>query len=222
MKIFASTIALLATAVTAQEVCEVATQGEVCVNGGCVDGGCSGVSFFLVSGECSPLFSVCDDGDDSTESSCNASKCTHLVTGDDPVCFTDCVPSCDGKECGEDDCGGFCGACGVGAGCSNFACVTGGQDGGCEAPLNLGNTDTIQVIDTDDRVTVITEGDTTQSLHRETPSCNTLTASPELIYTFEVPAGRTYGYDMQLSGFDTVVQLMKVSAGANLCCMPAY
>jgi hypothetical protein len=53
-------------------------------------------------------------------------------------------------------------------------------------------------------------GDTTQALHFETPSCNTLTASPELIFTFMVPEGKTYGYDMQLSGYDTVIQLMKV------------
>jgi hypothetical protein len=148
MKIFALTIALLASSVKAQELCDVAAQGV------CVDDGCSGVYFLLVSGECSPLFSVCDDRDDTTKRTCSASKCAHLVNGDDPVCFTDCVLSCGGKECGEDDCGGFCGACDIGAGCSKFVCVAGMQDGGCEAPLNLGNTDTVQVIDTTDQTTL--------------------------------------------------------------------
>jgi hypothetical protein len=120
------------------------------------------------------------------------------------------VPDCQNKACGEDGCGGFCGACATGQGCSNYECITGQSDGSCEAPLNLGNTDTTRVIETDDRVTIITVGDTTQALHFETPSCNTLTASPELIFTFVVPEGKTYGYDMQLSGYDTVIQLMKV------------
>jgi hypothetical protein len=75
----------------------------------------------------------------------------------------------------------------------------------------LGNVDEMPIIDLEEggRITVVTTGDTTSSIHIETPSCNTLTASPELVYAFEVPEGKTYGYDMRASGYDTVLQLMK-------------
>jgi hypothetical protein len=33
------------------------------------------------------------------------------------------VPSCDGKECGSDGCGGTCGACGAGASCEAGRCA---------------------------------------------------------------------------------------------------
>ena len=33
-----------------------------------------------------------------------------------------CVPDCENKECGDDGCGGSCGACPNGQGCSNFVC----------------------------------------------------------------------------------------------------
>jgi hypothetical protein len=177
---------------------------------------CAGVSARMLSGTCTPLFFVCEDGDAGTMSSCltATSTCSHQVPAgsDEPKCFTECAPDCENKACGEDGCGGFCGACATGQGCSNYECVTGQSDGSCEAPLNLGNINapTAPVIETDDRVTIITVGDTTQALHFETPSCNTLTASPELIFSFVVPDGKTYGYDMQLSGYDTVIQLMKV------------
>jgi hypothetical protein len=177
---------------------------------------CTGVSRRMLSGDCTPLFFVCEDGDAGTVSSCltETSTCSHQVPegSDEPKCFTDCVPDCENKACGEDNCGGFCGACASGQGCSNYECVTGQSDGSCDAPINLGNVNatTAPVIDMDDRVTIISVGDTTQALHFETPSCNTLTASPELIFSFVVPQGKTYGYDMQLSGYDTVIQLMKV------------
>jgi len=35
-----------------------------------------------------------------------------------------CVPNCDGKQCGSDECGGSCGGCGVGEECIQGLCVT--------------------------------------------------------------------------------------------------
>jgi len=173
---------------------------------------CEGLSVQLVSGECKETFFVCDDGDASTQSSCQSDllRCSHIATDGAPVCFSDCEPSCEGKQCGEDDCGGFCGGCGDGEGCSNFECIAGLAAGSCASPLNLGNQDNETIIDTDTRLTMMTTGDTTQSIHIETPSCNTLTASPELVFKFVVPEGRTFGYDFQVYGYDTVIQLMKV------------
>jgi hypothetical protein len=215
---FVWTVALLASASVVlgqeEELCS-ATNQDVC----------AGVSARMLSGACTPLFFVCEDGDAGTMSSCltATSTCSHQVPAgsDEPKCFTECAPDCENKTCGEDSCGGFCGACATGQGCSNYECVTGQSDGSCEAPLNLGNTNatTAPAIATDDRVTIITVGDTTEALHFETPSCNTLTASPELIFSFVVPEGKTYGYDMQLSGYDTVIQLMKVCMLNHvLCC----
>jgi hypothetical protein len=156
---------------------------------------CGGLMGRELSGNCAAPFFMCEAQSDSVESSCDGInfRCRFSAKDGEPKCSTDCVPDCDGKECGEDGCGGFCGACGDGEGCSNYTCVSGIAAGTCASPFNLGNSDTETVIDTDDRITIITVGDTSQSFHIETPSCNTLTASPEAIYSFSVPPGRTYG-----------------------------
>jgi hypothetical protein len=153
-----------------------------------------GISLPTLSGSCSDRYLLCDDGDDTTESTCVNSYCQHqTIIADAPRCTSDCLPDCDDKECGEDGCSGFCGTCGEGMGCSNYTCVQGAQSGNCDAPLNLGNTDEETVIDTDTRLTLVSVGDTSDAIHFETPSCNTLTASPELVFKFLVPSGRTYG-----------------------------
>ena len=172
---------------------------------------CGGISARTLAGTCLDDFSICDDQDDTTTDVCDGFRCQHTTENGGPVCFAeDCTPDCQGKECGEDDCGGFCGACGEGQGCSDFVCVSGATDGSCEAPLHLGENRTEMFVVTGDRVTVISTGDTSTSIHKLTPSCNTLTASPELIFTFQIPEGQTYGYDMRSYGYDTVLQLMKV------------
>jgi hypothetical protein len=112
------------------------------------------------------------------------------------------------RICGEDGCDGFCGKCPSGIGCSNYTCVTGNAAGSCESPFFLDGADN-GIIDTDTRVTLVSNGDTTQGINQLVPKCNTLTASPEQIFTFTVPANRSYGYDFRSSGYDTVLQLMK-------------
>ena len=59
-------------------------------------------------------------------------------------------------------------------------------------------------------MTIMTTGDTGTTAHVLTPTCNYLTASPELIYKFVIPQGSTYGYDIRAMGYDTVLDLMKV------------
>ena len=39
------------------------------------------------------------------------------------VCEKPCIPSCAGKECGDDGCGGSCGTCPAGMTCKDFRCV---------------------------------------------------------------------------------------------------
>ena len=46
---------------------------------------------------------------------------------------TTCTPSCSGKTCGDDGCGGSCGTCGAGQTCSPAGTCTGG--GGCAHPI---------------------------------------------------------------------------------------
>jgi len=158
---------------------------------------CEGVSVALTSGDCSETFQLCGNRDPNVISQClNGGVCEHIAaSGNNNVCFSDCEPECENKECGEDGCGGFCGSCSEGRGCSNFTCVEGFAAGTCASPFDLDPSIYPSIINiTDDRVTIVTTGDTTQAIHLETPSCNTLTASPELIYKFVVPEGRTYGY----------------------------
>ena len=67
------------------------------------------------------------------------------IDGSDISDITDvCVPDCNGKQCGDDGCGGFCGVCGGNANCSYFQCIcnTGFDncdndwDNGCEVNFN--------------------------------------------------------------------------------------
>ncbi|GAX16047.1 hypothetical protein FisN_20Hh279 [Fistulifera solaris] len=90
-----------------------------------------------------------------------------------------------------------------------YSCVMGVASGSCTDPFNLGNGDVVPVINASERVTITSFGDTSQSIHFDTPSCNTLTSSPEVVFTFEVAVGVRYGYDIRVAGYDTVLQLMK-------------
>jgi hypothetical protein len=61
---------------------------------------------------------------------CEASTC---ILQDD--CQSPCKPECNGKECGDDGCGGQCGDCGTDAVCQDGVCA--GCDQGCE-PFQCG------------------------------------------------------------------------------------
>lgn len=65
----------------------------------------------------------------------NCGNITDPISGDQYVCRWDpwafkyqcmeplpCEPQCDGKECGDDGCGGSCGTCPTGWGCPGFEC----------------------------------------------------------------------------------------------------
>jgi len=63
-----------------------------------------------------PLSGIaCNDGDSGTvNDTCADGMCVGTPT-EGPM---GCVPSCSGKECGDDGCGGSCGTCGLGGGTS--------------------------------------------------------------------------------------------------------
>ncbi len=62
---------------------------------------------------------------DGALSACICSTVTAdvTVTPDVGVGDSDCVPKCDGWECGDDGCGGTCGTCKGGVACLNGACA---------------------------------------------------------------------------------------------------
>jgi len=90
--------------------------GEICVENVCMPGGgdnsCVGLCGGQAPGGCF-CDELCVDHNDCCEDVCAA--CPELSH-----C---CEPSCDGKECGDDGCGGSCGTCDPGFKCEEFACV---------------------------------------------------------------------------------------------------
>jgi hypothetical protein len=66
---------------------------------------------------------------DGALSACICATVTPDATGDTTVtpdaagADSDCVPKCDGWECGDDGCGGTCGSCAGGEPCLNGACT---------------------------------------------------------------------------------------------------
>jgi len=88
-----------------------------CVGNECGDDGCGGDC-----GLCGPQ-EVCSVG----QCACAHEICADTCCAEEEVCFGDacCLPDCAGKECGDDLCGGSCGACGDLESCNNSvgACV---------------------------------------------------------------------------------------------------
>ncbi len=114
--------------------------GDVCEAGACVPPctpSCEGVA--CGDDGCGGSCGECDDGNPCTADACEAGVCQAEAVEDGTacldgwiceagVCVEPCVPSCDGKECGDDGCGGSCGGCDDGSVCTADAC---GEDGQC-------------------------------------------------------------------------------------------
>eukprot|EP00193_Tetraselmis_chui_P012849 CAMPEP_0177796722 /NCGR_PEP_ID=MMETSP0491_2-20121128/26925_1 /TAXON_ID=63592 /ORGANISM="Tetraselmis chuii, Strain PLY429" /LENGTH=653 /DNA_ID=CAMNT_0019319653 /DNA_START=159 /DNA_END=2121 /DNA_ORIENTATION=- len=164
---------------------------------------CNGIERLRGNGTCYiPNKSPCDDGDDCTKDICDEGKmkCTYEVFPGCATCMETCTPDCSDKVCGEDGCSGFCGSCPAGLGCVAGECIASASDGTCGAPLFVLGNDI--------------NGVSVRELQLETgelvtPTCNAQTASPELFYVFTVPRGKSYGYDIRTTDYDTVVMLMK-------------
>jgi|GEM_PF-6568139 len=102
----------------------------------CVDGACTCVDLCGPVGakECTDAthFRTCGDPDADTclewspESACTAGDTCQLGG-------CDCLPSCAGKACGDDGCGGSCGGCANGKTCTAGQCVCAGTtDNDCD------------------------------------------------------------------------------------------
>jgi hypothetical protein len=177
------------------------------------DFACTGRKVTLTSGECATVPSPCEDHVDCTTDQCSdLGICSNTVSGTNcPECTSDCdTYDCEGKQCGNDGCGGFCGVCAEGEGCdSNSQCTTNQVTGSCTAPIPMG---TIS-----GTVTKTFNGDTSASdvTHTLTPLCNFRSGSPELIYTFTIPAAKRIGYEIRTTGYDTVLAVMKGHCQTN-------
>ena len=106
--------------------------GDICTEGQCAIGPCSGIP---PEGKCDEtVLYLCIEGE---------AKVTDCAAEPDMDCYwspptaqyacqeaVDCVPQCDGKQCGDDQCGGKCGACPTGWPCGAGTCEP-AAGGGC-------------------------------------------------------------------------------------------
>ncbi|MBN2497140.1 MAG: IPT/TIG domain-containing protein [Deltaproteobacteria bacterium] len=97
---------------------EVASCTPDCEGRECGDNGCGGSC-----GLCEVGYH-CDDGHCVPDTGCtNDDDCEDGYHCDDGQCVPDCVPDCDGKDCGDDGCGGSCGDCQAGYYCADGSCT---------------------------------------------------------------------------------------------------
>ena len=88
-----------------------------CKDKSCGDNGCGGTC------------GTCGNNEECKEGMCECiagiEACKDVCCDKDVVCFEDqcCIPDCDGKDCGDDGCGGSCGACEEHFQCEEGTCV---------------------------------------------------------------------------------------------------
>jgi hypothetical protein len=158
-----------------------------------------------VGGACAAGPAPCDDGEACTTDECDEQRqlCARTPGVDCASCDrSDCTPSCDGKVCGSDGCGGVCGeACADGLLCIDGQCEdeTQAPPGTCLTPLPL-LAEGVALIGTH----VIT-GDTSTGIHSVSPTCNAASDAKELVYTFTID--QVVGIDARMSGLDSVLDL---------------
>ncbi|MEC9072628.1 MAG: agmatine deiminase family protein [Myxococcota bacterium] len=112
------------------DACGTCGDGEICEAGNCqAVSGCGDVTF---EGICEAgVLTWCDEGSLSSYSCRAVDKICTWVEGVGNTCVdkpedeppSQCTPACGGRVCGEDGCGGSCGACLDGTTCSNGQCV---------------------------------------------------------------------------------------------------
>ncbi len=182
----------------------------------CQDDGifCNGIERYIpgvdgAPGQCVKVPAApCDDGADCTVDVCDEASrtCSHTAMGACAVCQQDdCTPSCRGKVCGSDGCGGSCGSCGGGQGCNpSGACANASRIGTCQNPRPLAvmlGSDQAQKI----------RGDTSAAIHQTVPTCNRTSLAVEDVYSFTLTAPT--GIEAISQGYDTVLSLRREDPG---------
>lgn len=168
-----------------------------------------------VNGKCVAGPPPCDDGVACTTDSCDEVKklCSHALGASCAACFAkNCNPSCKGGAvCGDDGCGGSCGACPAGNACLAGQCVVASTPGTCASPLPL-------VAAADPSVALAPgfysiTGDNTDGFDEVIPACDPV-AAPEKVYQLVV--NQPMGIDAQSYGIDTVLSIHSGSCGGSL------
>ncbi len=120
----------------------------------CGDNGCGGVCGTCeedeecVEGLCKSCEEVCNGLECGVYDGCNCGTCEATQDCVAGACIQGCVPSCFGKQCGADGCGGTCGTCAIGQTCNatNGTCETlvedGDEDTGGNDQFTVGATST--------------------------------------------------------------------------------
>ena len=119
--------------------CGTCAAGTSCVAGQCTaGGGCGGVTFEGCCDSGGTVLNYCEN-DVLQTLNCGANGCGWNAannfydcgqsgadpSGQNPYACGACTPSCAGKVCGDDGCGGTCGTCAAGSTCQAGACVAG-------------------------------------------------------------------------------------------------
>ena len=191
------TLAALALALALLAGCGDNAQGV------CGDGlFCNGIER-LVDGECIKVpANPCDDGSDCTMDLCDETSmtCNHVAMGAGcAVCRQEnCTPKCEGRACGDDECGGSCGTCPGGMGCT--------PDGDCADATSAGTCASPRTLTVGSGPQVVT-GNTMTSVHQTVPTCNSLSTAVEEVWRFTVT--EPTGIEAQSFGYDTVLSLRK-------------
>lgn len=176
----------------------------------CSDGVfCNGVERW-VDGRCQSGPAPCDDGQSCTTDTCDEANgvCDHATTGNCLACdVPNCVPHCNNRVCGDDGCGGSCGACVGGQTCVEGACATVVAPGTCGSPLPL-----LQPGEAVVGQHTIT-GDTSTGVNGTVPHCNTASTARDLVYTFTLT--EPLGIDARVSGYDTVLSIRQGGCADN-------
>lgn len=172
----------------------------------CVDDGifCNGVER-MVDGACVKVpADPCDDGAECTLDTCDEETrtCAHEPSGDCALCAAeDCTPECGDRTCGDDGCGGSCGACAADQGCTPAgACADATGLGTCAMPRPLAvmlggaNAQTLQ-------------GDTSAAVHQLVPTCNSTSTAVEDVYSFAIATPT--GFEAISADYDTVLYLRR-------------
>ncbi len=122
-----------------------------------------------------------------------------------------CTPSCDGKVCGSDGCGGSCGACGYGQACGGGQCVA--QPGyGCQAAIAVS------------KLPFEHKGTTATSDPFFTGTCGQApvgAASKDVVYRFTAPAAGDYTARVLGAGWGAALYAIDDCAAAEPICLDA-
>ena len=108
------TCGCIADSMLCDDIC--CTVGQVCFGEACCGADCDGKE--CGADGCGGSCGECGDNEECTEGTCGCIQesvlCGEVCCQVGQVCFTGgcCTADCDGKECGDDGCGGSCGACG--------------------------------------------------------------------------------------------------------------